>query len=82
MRPEEHKLNVDPNPTVIRKKPTERAKYTQNVSLKYLKPPPPPKPGDITIEQEPDVQVPPGFLFFLILPRVIILYKKIFFFKL
>jgi hypothetical protein len=53
-------LNVDPNPLLVRKKPAERVQYTQNVSLKFLKPPPAPKPGDIVIEQEPDVQVPPA----------------------
>jgi hypothetical protein len=51
---------VDPAPLLVRKKPVERVQYTQNVSLKFLKPPPAPKPGDIVIEQESDVQVPPA----------------------
>ena len=55
---EEHKLNIDPNPIVVRKKPQNKMLHTQNVSLKYLKPPPPEQPGDITIVQEPDVQAP------------------------
>ena len=57
---DQYRLNVDPNPTVIRKKPAEKVQYTQQVSLKFLKPPPPEQPGDIIIKQEPDVQAPPG----------------------
>ncbi len=55
---EQYRLNVDPNPTLIRKKSDNRIQYVQNVSLKFLKPPPPQQPGDITITQEPDVQAP------------------------
>jgi hypothetical protein len=55
---EQYKLNVDPNPTVIRKKAEGRITLTQNVSLKFLKPLAPEQPGDITITQEPDVQAP------------------------
>ena len=55
---EQYKLNVDPNQTVIRKKAEGRITLTQNVSLKFLKPPLPEQPGDITITQEPDVQAP------------------------
>ena len=55
---DQYKLQVDPNPTVIRKKAEGRVTLTQNVSLKFLKPPQPEQPGDITITQEPDVQAP------------------------
>jgi hypothetical protein len=55
---EQYPLNVDPNPTVVRKKQEGRISLVQNVSLKYLKPPQPEQPGDITITQEPDVQAP------------------------
>ena len=55
---EQYKLNVDPNPTIIRKKQEGRVSLVQNVSLKFLKPPQPEQPGDITITQEPDVQAP------------------------
>jgi len=55
---DQHQLNVDPNPVMIRKKPKERVKYSQNISLRLLKPPPPPPAGDITITQEQDVQAP------------------------
>ena len=57
---EQHQLNVDPNPILIRKKPAARVQQIQNVSLKFLKPPAPQQPGDITIVQEPDVQAPPA----------------------
>lgn len=57
---ESYKLNVDESPILIRKKPTEKLEYKQNVSLKYLKPPKPEKPGDILIIQEPTVQIQPA----------------------
>ena len=57
---DQHTLNVDPNPILIRKKPAARVQHIQNVSLKFLKPPAPQQPGDITIVQEPDVQAPPA----------------------
>ena len=57
---DQHQLNVDPNPVLIRKKPAQRVQHIQNVSLKFLKPPPPPPAGDITITQEQDVQLPPA----------------------
>jgi hypothetical protein len=55
-----YKLNVDESPILIRKKPTQKLEYTQNVSLKYLKPPKPEKPGDIVLIQEPTVQIRPA----------------------
>jgi hypothetical protein len=57
---EQYQLNVDPSPEVIRKKPTEKVQYTQEISLKFLKPPPPEQPGDIVIKQERDVQAAPA----------------------
>ena len=51
-----YKLQVDPNPTVIKKKLQERVTIVQNVSLKFLKPIQSEQPGDITIIQESDVQ--------------------------
>ena len=57
---EEFKLNIDPNPPVIRKKAAGKVELVQNVSVKFLQPPKPQQPGDITITQEPDVQAPPA----------------------
>ena len=53
----QYKLNIDSNPEIIRKKATEKLKYTQEISLRYLKPPAPEQPGDIVIRQEKNVQV-------------------------
>ena len=58
MHADQYKLNLDPNPTVIRRKPLERIQHVQSVKLTYLKPPPAPQPGDLLIVQEPDVQIP------------------------
>jgi len=55
---DQYQLQVDPNPTIIRKKAEGRITQVQTVSLKFLKPPQPEQPGDITITQEPDVQAP------------------------
>ena len=57
---DQYQLNFDPNPELIRKKPAEKVQYTQEVSLKFLKPPPPEQPGDIVIKQERDVQAAPA----------------------
>jgi hypothetical protein len=38
-------LKNDPNPIIIRKKPTGKLEYTQNIAIKYLKPPSLPPPG-------------------------------------
>ena len=53
-------LNQDPNPILIRKKPAEPVRYTQEVSVKFLQPPPPQQPGDIVITQQKDVQAAPA----------------------
>ena len=53
-------LNIDPNPEVIVKKPTEPVHYRQQVSLRFFKPPAPQQPGDIVIRQAPHVQAPPA----------------------
>ena len=57
---DQYQLNVDPNPQLVRKKPAEKVHYTQEVALKFLKPPPLQQPGDIVIKQERDVQAAPA----------------------
>lgn len=57
---DQYRLHEDPNPEIIRKKPIERVNYTQNVAVRYLKPPQPPPAGDIIIQQLPDRQVAPA----------------------
>lgn len=57
---EQYKLNVDQNPQVIRKKPLEKINYLQQVAVRYLKPPQPPKAGDIVVKQLAHRQVAPA----------------------
>lgn len=56
---DEYRLNEDPSPIVVKKKPSEKVKYKQEVHIKYLKPPTP-KPAEILVIQEPDKQLPPA----------------------
>lgn len=56
----QYRLNDDPNPEVIRKKPQQVVNFTQNVAVRYLKPPAPAPGGDIIIKQLPDKQVAPA----------------------
>lgn len=48
----EYTINDDPNPRVIRKTLEEPVKGKQQVTIRYLEPPPAPQSGDIIIEQE------------------------------
>ena len=55
-----YKLNVDQTPHVVRRKPQEKVHYFQKVAVRYLKPPPPPKAGDVVIRQLPAKQIAPA----------------------
>jgi len=57
---DKYRLNVDQNPHIIRRKPQEKITYLQQVAVRYLKPPPPPRAGDIVINQLPHKQVAPA----------------------
>ncbi|CAF0766482.1 unnamed protein product [Brachionus calyciflorus] len=57
---DKYKLNIDPDPEVIHKKPLDKVRYTQDVSVRYLEPPSLPKPGDIIIRQLPNRQIAPA----------------------
>jgi len=57
---DKYRLNVDQCPHVVRRKPQEKICYLQQVAVRYLKPPPPPKAGDIVIQQLPHKQVAPA----------------------
>lgn len=57
---EQYKLNNDPDPEVIRKKPTEKVRYKQDVAIRFLEPPKAPKPGDIVVKQLPNRQIAPA----------------------
>ena len=57
---DKYKLNDDPNPEIIRKKPSDKIRYTQDVTVRYLEPPEVQKPGDIVIKQLPNRQIAPA----------------------
>ena len=57
---ENYAIYNDPNPTHIRRKANQLYQNTQTVNIRYLKPPPLKRGGDIIIKQEPDVQLPPA----------------------
>lgn len=57
---DQYRLNSDPNPEVIRKKPTEKIRYQQDLSVRFLEPPKAPKPGDIVVKQLPNRQIAPA----------------------
>lgn len=44
-------INQDTSPLIVKKKPNHNIKYVQEVSIRYLKPPTPPPPGDIIIKE-------------------------------
>jgi hypothetical protein len=56
----EYKLNHDPTPEIIHKKSTQRIEYTQDFTLRLLKPPSPEPPGEIVIREEASVRAPPA----------------------
>lgn len=45
----EYPINDDPSPQIIRKAPEKELVYTQEISIRYLRPPTPPDHGDIEI---------------------------------
>lgn len=48
----EYPINDDPNPIVVPKKCATPHHATQEITIRYLEPPPLPPPGDIIIQQE------------------------------
>jgi hypothetical protein len=55
---EQYKINDDPNPEVVKKR-LDKVKYTQEVAVRYLQPPLPPKPGNIIIRERQST-IPPA----------------------
>ena len=49
---DEYPINDDPNPDIIRKKCETPHHNTQEITVRYLEPPPLPPPGEIIIRQE------------------------------
>lgn len=56
----EYKLNEDFCPHIIFKKPSTCLNLTKKHTIKYLKPPPAPKPGDLVIRQEANIPTAPA----------------------
>lgn len=56
----EYKINEDHNPEVIVKKNDHLLEYTQEIAVRYLRPPTPPPPGEILIKLEKNIPTPPA----------------------
>jgi len=48
----QYKVNDDPNPEVIQRTFGQPIEYNQDISVRYLRPPTPPTPGELVIRQE------------------------------
>lgn len=48
----EYPINQDPNPLIIRKQCPGDHRSTQDISVRFLQPPPLPQPGEIIIKEE------------------------------
>ena len=48
----DYEINKDPCPEIIRKKSDQEIVYKQEIAIRYLRPPTPPPPGDIIIQEE------------------------------
>ena len=55
----QYKINEDRHPKIIKKKLKEKIDQNQFIGINYLRPPTPPRPGDIIIREEPPTQAPP-----------------------
>jgi hypothetical protein len=55
-----YEINQDDDPCVITKKIHTKLEYIQEMAIRYLQPPTPSAPGDIIIEQKPNILTPPA----------------------
>ena len=55
-----YSINDDPNPEIIRKRTDQQLIYQQEIAIRYLRPPTPPAPGEILIQQEENTLTPPA----------------------
>lgn len=53
-------INEDSNPEVITKRSQQKISYIQELAIRYLRPPTPPKPGEIVIKQQANMLTPPA----------------------
>ena len=56
----EYCINEDANPEIITKKAGQQLEYVQELAIRYLRPPTPPAPGEIIINQECNTLTPPA----------------------
>ena len=57
----DYEINQDEQPEVITKRSNQQLVYQQEVAIRYLRPPTPPPPGEIIIQQVCHVSLsPPG----------------------
>jgi hypothetical protein len=56
----EYIINEDMNPEVITKRTEQQLVYIQELAIRYLRPPTPPAPGEIIIQQEMNTLTPPA----------------------
>ena len=57
---EQYRINDDANPQVIVKKVQQQLEYLQELAITYLRPPTPPAPGEIVIQQQANILTPPA----------------------
>ncbi|RNA22290.1 hypothetical protein BpHYR1_026731 [Brachionus plicatilis] len=53
-------INEDTNPAILNKKTSQTLDYVQELAIRYLRPPTPPAPGEIIINQLPNEVTPPA----------------------
>lgn len=53
-------INVDSNPEIVRKSHAKKLEYVQELSIRYLRPMTPPRPGDLVVEQLASVAAKPA----------------------
>lgn len=53
-------INEDSNPEIITKRSNQTLDYVQELAIRYLRPPTPPAPGEIIIQQQANLVTPPA----------------------
>jgi len=56
----QYSVNEDPAPEVITKRSQQQLIYQQEVAIRYLRPPTPPSPGEIIVQQESNTVTSPA----------------------
>ena len=56
----QYAINEDSNPELITKRTVQQLEYIQELAIRYLRPPTPPAPGEIIIQQQANTLTPPA----------------------